>query len=84
MKHSFPYAETCPIKKKGAVMRILTVIVAAFLLSPATALAEKKNSLEDLSFIEGRWRGASETGAFEEWWMAPVGNTMVGSFHWVV
>lgn len=49
----------------------------AFLaFAPLPALAESTPSLADLAFLEGHWRGATDTIVFEETWSAPQGGVM--------
>ena len=40
-------------------------------------------TLADVAFIAGQWEGTLEGGATEEWWTAPAGDNMMGSFRYV-
>lgn len=49
-----------------------------------TALAETTTpQLSDLDFMTGHWVAPSSDSA-EEVWLAPMGETMTGSFRWVI
>jgi Domain of unknown function (DUF6265) len=43
-----------------------------------------KATLNDISWIEGHWRGEAFGGMAEEIWSPPLGNSMMGSFKLVV
>jgi hypothetical protein len=45
------------------------------------SMARLKEAIDQLSFMEGRWTQQQPNGAvIEEHWMAPRGNSMVGTF----
>lgn len=50
-------------------------MIAVLLLAPVSAFANP--GLEDLSFLEGHWRGG-DSFVFEEIWAAPEGGVMTG------
>ncbi len=56
-------------------MKFLLVLIAAT-LAPASAFANP--DLDDLSFLEGHWRGGDSDFVFEEIWTAPEGGVMTG------
>ncbi len=39
--------------------------------------------LQDLAWMEGTWQAFRGTGAIEERWSAPLGDSMVGTFRWL-
>ncbi len=55
-------------------------VVAVF--AGLIATAAHAASLEDLTWMEGRWD--SQDGTISEWWMPPAGGTMAGAFRWAM
>ena len=55
-------------------MRTFAFLVAVLIAPPVFA----EPSIDDLSFLEGHWRGGDENFAFEETWSAPEGGVMTG------
>ncbi len=53
-------------------MRIFAFLIALLIAAPAVA----EPSIDDLSFLEGHWRGGDENFTFEEIWSAPEGAVM--------
>lgn len=53
-------------------MRIFAFLIAIVIAMPAFA----EPSVDDLTFLEGRWRGGDENFTFEEIWSAPEGGVM--------
>ncbi|MFI2741891.1 DUF6265 family protein [Zhouia sp. PK063] len=71
----------------------LSFIVCCFLLVLNVAQAQFKNTLkytnstispkatlQDISWINGYWKGEAFGGIIEEIWSKPLGNSMMGSF----
>lgn len=54
------------------------VLVAAVLLMPSlTFAAESPARVEDLGWLSGCWKEETKDGYFEEYWMRPVGKTLL-------
>lgn len=54
-----------------------SLLFLAFLaLAPLPARAQEAPSIGDLAFIEGHWRGGTDTIVFEETWSAPQGGVV--------
>lgn len=52
------------------------LFLAFLVFAPLPALAQDAPSLADLAFLEGHWRGGTDTIVFEETWSAPEGGVM--------
>lgn len=50
----------------------------AFVLTASFAHAQSKGTLNDISFLDGRWLGTYNGGPIEASWTAPAGNNIVG------
>lgn len=61
-----------PANSQEAAVKLLSLSLSVLLAAP-TALAEQ--TIEDLAFLEGHWRGG-EDFVFEEIWSAPEGGVM--------
>lgn len=62
------------------VLLALLVMLTFNFCSPNLALAQssKKGSLEDVAFIDGRWRGEFNGGPIDGSWTGPLGDNIVG------
>jgi hypothetical protein len=49
----------------------------------ATCIAAQAADLNQLTFLEGRWRGQIWDGIVEEVWTGPLHGSMVGAFRFV-
>jgi hypothetical protein len=56
-------------------MKLVTAAVIGVL---ALAPVQDKDPAKDLSWLAGRWEGASGGGTFEEHWTTSVGGVMIG------
>ena len=67
---------------------ILLLLLPFSLVAQKTiALGDKESpnaKLEDLSWIQGHWRGEAFGGQIEEIWSPPLGGSMMGSFKMVM
>lgn len=66
----------------SAVLRTL-VVAAASLAAPVGAAAQTPSRLPTLEWLSGAWVSDRGSERLEEWWSAPVGNSMVGHFRWI-
>lgn len=57
---------------KNACLAFALVLTASF------ANAQSKGTLNDISFLDGRWLGTYNGGPIEASWTAPAGNNIVG------
>mgnify|MGYP000911689362 CR=1 FL=1 len=57
----------------------LLILISAVLLSLSSyAQTAKTGSLNDIKFLDGRWKGTYNGGPIEAAWTAPEGNNIVG------
>lgn len=62
----------------------LAVVSASCVLAPARpAMAQAAPTIADLDWLAGAWALERDGDCLEEWWSAPVGNSMVGHFRWI-
>jgi hypothetical protein len=64
-------------------MRQIMFALALALCSVGVAQAQEAVTIEDASWLVGRWEGEGFGGQLEEVWSAPVGNQMVGHFRMI-
>ena len=64
-------------------MRRIMLALALALCSFGAAQAQDRATIEDASWLVGRWEGEGFGGQLEEVWSAPVGNQMVGHFRMI-
>lgn len=57
---------------------LLVLVACAFFSLSASAQAVKTGTLNDISFLDGRWKGTYNGGPIEASWTAPEGNNIVG------
>lgn len=57
---------------------LLVLIVSAFFSLTSFAQTAKTGSLNDINFLDGRWKGTYNGGPIEAAWTAPEGNNIVG------
>lgn len=65
----------------SAVMMLL--LPALWLATPTPSPAQEPPRLAELSWLAGQWMAESAEQRLEEWWSAPVQNSMVGHFRWI-
>jgi hypothetical protein len=58
--------------------KIFTFVALLFMGISASAQSNDKGSLQDISFLDGRWLGTYNGGPIEAAWTAPAGNNIVG------
>lgn len=67
-------------------MKYMTLLLffplTAFFLNDGDARI-KKQTINDLSWLSGKWIGKEWNGDIEEYWSGPLGKTMVGVFRFV-
>jgi hypothetical protein len=70
------------MKKAALALALLLACTGAFALRAVTAGSQenRRATLEDLAWMEGRWRGKAFGGVAEEIWSAPAGGGMMGMF----
>lgn len=75
-------------KRRAAVL----LLAAAFARPAGTASAQEPVGvaaaaatvgIEELDWLAGAWVNEGSGARLEEWWSAPVGNSMVGHFRWI-
>jgi hypothetical protein len=59
-------------------MNRVAAIVSAFVVAGASWAQAPKPTLADLSWLAGCWEGGRPESKYEEQWMAPRGQTMMG------
>jgi len=62
---------------------VISFLIAALLSLAGQSLTSpslERVTLNDLSFIAGRWHGTDGTAQVDEHWTAPEGNNMMGMF----
>lgn len=59
------------------------LLVAAPLAFPSGASGQGGPALTDLAWLAGAWALDRTGERLEEWWSAPVGDSMVGHFRWI-
>jgi hypothetical protein len=62
------------------MLKLLKTVTAAAAVSIAFAASALAQSIEDASWLAGRWVGEGLGGELEETWAPPVGGQMVGHF----
>lgn len=60
------------------------LLLVVIILFAGQIQAEKRYSIDDLSFMTGRWTGEGFNGQMEEIWSQPYGLTMVATFRLVM
>jgi len=65
---------------KSLLRRTLTFVLffAGMIVSAANAQNVVKGSLNDINFLDGRWKGTYNGGTIEASWTAPEGDNIVG------
>ena len=60
--------------------QIFTLVLALSLLFSANSFAQtlKTGTLNDINFLDGRWKGQFNGGTIEASWTAPEGNNIAG------
>ena len=54
------------------------LLFSLFTLNESRAQASKPGTLNDINFLDGRWKGNFNGGTIEASWTAPEGNNIVG------
>lgn len=62
------------------MLKLLKAVTAAAVVSFAFAASALAQTLDDASWLTGRWIGEGLGGQLEETWAPPVGGQMVGHF----
>lgn len=57
---------------------LLVLVASVFLSLSASAQTAKTGTLNDIRFLDGRWKGTYNGGPIEASWTAPEGNNIVG------
>lgn len=57
---------------------LLVLITCVFFSLSAYSQSTKTGSLNDIGFLDGRWKGTYNGGPIEAAWTAPEGNNIVG------
>ena len=64
----------------AAAAALALLLGAAPLAAQSPALAEQANTIDDASWLAGRWVGTGLGGEIEEVWSPPAGGQMIGTF----
>ncbi|REA59270.1 hypothetical protein DSL64_18255 [Dyadobacter luteus] len=57
---------------------LLLTVFSAFIAVQSNAQTTKTGTLNDISFLNGRWKGTYNGGPIEASWTAPEGNNIAG------
>ena len=66
------------MKYLSQISKLFTIVTLLFVGLSASAQSNTKGSLQDISFLDGRWLGTYNGGPIEAAWTAPAGNNIVG------
>jgi hypothetical protein len=66
-----------------AIALLTALFTLAGAAGPGSAQTQEPSPLADMEWLSGAWSQDRGGDRLEEWWSAPVGNSMVGTFRWV-
>jgi hypothetical protein len=66
------------MKYLSQISKLLTFLTLLLVGISTSAQSNPQGSLQDISFLDGRWLGTYNGGPIEAAWTAPAGNNIVG------